>query len=193
MALVNGGAHLDFRTKDGATVLHKAVEKNNLEALRTLLDLGSSPNYKDMRGLTTLYYSVVYNSNPQLTEMLLHDHAFIGTADPHGWQEVHQAELESKPDEMVNFIEEAVNLSRQLNLEVDSDDVHQPLDSYNQGLTIDKLIGMQEQDIEEELLNPVQSEERMTVEYLTEDLNLIEKGLQILETIERIFFQQNVE
>ncbi|GIY31979.1 SH3 and multiple ankyrin repeat domains protein 3 [Caerostris extrusa] len=49
------------------------------------------PNYKDMRGLTTLYYSVVYNSNPQLTEMLLHDHAFIGTSDPHGWQEVHQA------------------------------------------------------------------------------------------------------
>ncbi|XP_055952700.1 SH3 and multiple ankyrin repeat domains protein 2-like isoform X1 [Argiope bruennichi] len=91
MALVNGGAHLDFRTKDGATVLHKAVEKNNLEALRTLLDLGSSPNYKDSRGLTTLYYSVLYNSNPQLTEMLLHDHAFIGTADPHGWQEVHQA------------------------------------------------------------------------------------------------------
>ncbi|KAG8196805.1 hypothetical protein JTE90_027522 [Oedothorax gibbosus] len=91
MALVNGGAHLDFRTKDGATVLHKAVEKNNLEALRTLLDLGSSPNYKDMRGLTTLYYSVVCSSNPQLTEMLLHDRAFIGTADPHGWQEVHQA------------------------------------------------------------------------------------------------------
>ncbi|KFM79659.1 SH3 and multiple ankyrin repeat domains protein 3, partial [Stegodyphus mimosarum] len=30
MALVNGGAHLDFRTKDGCTVLHKAVEKNNL-------------------------------------------------------------------------------------------------------------------------------------------------------------------
>ncbi|XP_054716314.1 uncharacterized protein LOC129225825 [Uloborus diversus] len=91
MALVNGGAHLDFRTKDGCTVLHKAVEKNNLESLRTLLDLGSSPNYKDLRGLTALYYSVVYNSNPQLTEMLLHDHAMIGTADPHGWQEVHQA------------------------------------------------------------------------------------------------------
>lgn len=61
--------------------------------LQTLLDLGSSPNYKDMRGLTTLYYSVIYNSNPQLTEMLLHDHAMIGTSDPHGWQEVHQVRI----------------------------------------------------------------------------------------------------
>lgn len=34
MALINGGALLDFRTKDGLTALHKAVERNNLEALR---------------------------------------------------------------------------------------------------------------------------------------------------------------
>ncbi|XP_067132956.1 SH3 and multiple ankyrin repeat domains protein 2 isoform X2 [Centruroides vittatus] len=91
MALVNGGALLDFRTKDGQTSLHKAVERNNYEALKTLLDLGASPNYKDARGLTALYYSVLYGSDPQLTELLLHDHASIGSADPQGWQEVHQA------------------------------------------------------------------------------------------------------
>lgn len=91
MALVNGGALLDFRTKDGHTSLHKAVERNNYEALKTLLDLGASPNYKDSRGLTALYYSVLYGSDPQLTELLLHDHASIGSADPQGWQEVHQA------------------------------------------------------------------------------------------------------
>uniref|UniRef100_A0A2R5L8X2 Putative ankyrin n=1 Tax=Ornithodoros turicata TaxID=34597 RepID=A0A2R5L8X2_9ACAR len=91
IALVNGGALLDFRTKDGRTALHRAVEKNNLEALKTLLDLGASPNYKDARGLTPLYYTVVYNADPQLTELLLHDHAQPGTADPQGWQEVHQA------------------------------------------------------------------------------------------------------
>ncbi|GFY14096.1 transposable element Tcb2 transposase [Trichonephila clavipes] len=34
MALINGGALLDFRTKDGLTALHKAVEKNNLDALK---------------------------------------------------------------------------------------------------------------------------------------------------------------
>ena len=34
IALVNGGALVDFRTKDGRTALHRAVERNNLEALK---------------------------------------------------------------------------------------------------------------------------------------------------------------
>ncbi|CAG2113655.1 unnamed protein product, partial [Medioppia subpectinata] len=47
VALVNGGALLDFRTKEGKTALHCAVQKSNYVALKTLLDLGASPNYKD--------------------------------------------------------------------------------------------------------------------------------------------------
>jgi ankyrin repeat protein len=34
IALVNGGSIVDFRTKDGSTALHRAVVKNNAEALR---------------------------------------------------------------------------------------------------------------------------------------------------------------
>ncbi|GBP07897.1 Protein shank [Eumeta japonica] len=33
IALVNGGALLDYRTKDGTTALHRAVEKDSLEAV----------------------------------------------------------------------------------------------------------------------------------------------------------------
>lgn len=33
IALVNGGAILDYRTKDGSTAMHKAVEHDNLEAV----------------------------------------------------------------------------------------------------------------------------------------------------------------
>ncbi|XP_022241952.1 uncharacterized protein LOC106459712 isoform X1 [Limulus polyphemus] len=91
MALINGGARLDFTTPDGRSALHRAVEANNIEALKTLLDLGASPNYKDNRKLTPLYYSVVYGSDHQLTELLLYEHAVLGTADLQGWQEVHQA------------------------------------------------------------------------------------------------------
>ena len=40
VCLVNGGALLDFRTKDGRTALHCAVQKSNYVALKTLLDLG---------------------------------------------------------------------------------------------------------------------------------------------------------
>lgn len=91
IALVNGGALLDYRTKDGATALHKAVERDSLEAVTTLLELGASPNYKDGRGLTPLYLSVTKKTDPKIAESLLHDHATLGTQDSQGWQEVHQA------------------------------------------------------------------------------------------------------
>lgn len=91
IALVNGGALLDYRTKDGVTALHKAVEKDSLEGVTTLLELGASPNYKDGRGITPLYISVTKKCDPKITESLLHDHASLGIQDNQGWQEVHQA------------------------------------------------------------------------------------------------------
>ena len=90
MALVNGGAILDFRTKDGSTAMHRAVGTNNIEAVRTMLELGASPNYRDSKNLTPLYHSVTLNTDPGITETLLHDHAHIGAQDLQGWQEVHQ-------------------------------------------------------------------------------------------------------
>ena len=89
VAIVNGGALLDFRTKDGRTSLHVAVQKSNFIALKTLLDLGASPNYPDTNGLTPLYYSVIHKANPKLTQLLLYEHASLGVTDQHGWQEIH--------------------------------------------------------------------------------------------------------
>ncbi|GFV42479.1 hypothetical protein TNCV_289661 [Trichonephila clavipes] len=67
-----------------------------------------------------------------------------------------------KNDEIVNVIQ-VVDLAKHLNLEVNSDDVQELLNSHNQALAIDELIEMyeQEQDIEErepESLEPVQSQ-----------------------------------
>lgn len=56
----------------------------------TLLELGASPNYKDARGLTALYLSVIKKTDPKICESLLHDHATLNTQDLQGWQEVHQ-------------------------------------------------------------------------------------------------------
>ena len=92
LALVNGGAIVDFRHKnDGSTAMHRAVTKNSIEALQTLLDLGASPNYKDLKGLSPLYYSVTSCSDVVCCELLLHDRATVGATDLQGWQEVHQA------------------------------------------------------------------------------------------------------
>ena len=118
MALVNGGAILDYRTKDGATAMHRAVATNNIEAVRTMLELGArymyinpqnffalyfhlsnpipihscifSPNYRDGKSLTPVYHSVINPTDPVVTETLLHDHGLIGSQDLQGWQEVHQ-------------------------------------------------------------------------------------------------------
>ncbi|XP_043944546.1 SH3 and multiple ankyrin repeat domains protein 3 isoform X4 [Protopterus annectens] len=89
--LRNGGAHLDFRARDGLTALHKAVRSKIHTVLMTFLDLGASPDYKDSRGLTPLYHSAMVGGDPYCCELLLHDHATVGCVDENGWQEVHQA------------------------------------------------------------------------------------------------------
>ncbi|KAM3588277.1 uncharacterized protein V6R79_025346 [Siganus canaliculatus] len=89
--LRSGGAHLDFRTRDGITALHRAVLCRNSASLTTLLDLGASPDYKDSRGLTPLYHSAMVGGAPYCCELLLQDHASIGMTDENGWQEIHQA------------------------------------------------------------------------------------------------------
>ncbi|KAM6996761.1 LOW QUALITY PROTEIN: SH3 and multiple ankyrin repeat domains protein 1 [Passerculus sandwichensis] len=86
-----GGAHLDFRARDGATALHRAVCTRRYPALLALLDLGGSPNYKDRRGLTPLYHTAMVGGDPRCCELLLYNRAHIGTADENGWQEIHQA------------------------------------------------------------------------------------------------------
>ncbi|KAM6466693.1 SH3 and multiple ankyrin repeat domains protein 2 isoform 3-T3 [Liasis olivaceus] len=90
-ALKNGGAHLDFRAKDGMTALHKAARAKNQVTLKTLLELGASPNYKDSCGLTPLYHTAIVGGDPYCCELLLHEYATVGCRDENGWQEIHQA------------------------------------------------------------------------------------------------------
>uniref|UniRef100_A0AAR2KXF8 SH3 and multiple ankyrin repeat domains 2b n=1 Tax=Pygocentrus nattereri TaxID=42514 RepID=A0AAR2KXF8_PYGNA len=90
-ALKNGGAHLDFRSRDGMTALHKAVRAKNQIALKAMLELGASPNYKDRQGLTPLYHTVTVGGDPSCCEVLLRAHATVACHDENGWHEVHQA------------------------------------------------------------------------------------------------------
>ncbi|XP_055534312.1 SH3 and multiple ankyrin repeat domains protein 1 isoform X5 [Wyeomyia smithii] len=105
IALVNGGALLDYRTRDGATALHRAVERDSLEAVSTLLELGASPNYRDTKGLTPVYLSVTRKTDPKICEILLHDHATLGIQDSQGWQEVHQVAVIAGNLELAEMIQ----------------------------------------------------------------------------------------
>ena len=49
--------------------LSRAVSFNKYEAVKTLLDLGGSPNYRDAKGLTPLYLSVMGNTDPNITQV----------------------------------------------------------------------------------------------------------------------------
>ncbi|XP_046439349.1 SH3 and multiple ankyrin repeat domains protein 3-like isoform X6 [Daphnia pulex] len=91
LALVGGGALIDYRTRCGSTALHRASEKSSIEAVRTLLDLGASPNVRDAKGLTPLWTAVSAKASPMLCQALLHDYSIHGVQDAQGWHEVHQA------------------------------------------------------------------------------------------------------
>ncbi|RXN25919.1 SH3 and multiple ankyrin repeat domains 1-like protein [Labeo rohita] len=89
--LVLNGAHVDFRSRDGLTPLHKAVRAHNQPALMALLSLGASPDYRDRCGLTPLYHSVLTGGETSCCETLLYYRARLGVRDENGWDESHQA------------------------------------------------------------------------------------------------------
>uniref|UniRef100_A0A0K0CWQ1 PDZ domain-containing protein n=1 Tax=Angiostrongylus cantonensis TaxID=6313 RepID=A0A0K0CWQ1_ANGCA len=92
VALVGGGAHIDFRNSEGQTAMHKAAFLSSYDNVKTLLELGASPNYRDPIGLTPLYYNMLTtDSNDQVAEMLLREAADLGVTDMHGNHEIHQA------------------------------------------------------------------------------------------------------
>ncbi|XP_031698906.1 SH3 and multiple ankyrin repeat domains protein 1-like isoform X1 [Anarrhichthys ocellatus] len=88
--LVQGGSHLDFRSRDGFTPVHKAVRAHNHAGLMALLSLGASPNYRDRYGLTPLYHTVLTGGDTSCCETLLYYRARLGTKDENGWDESHQ-------------------------------------------------------------------------------------------------------
>ncbi|KAI1720125.1 ankyrin repeats (3 copies) domain-containing protein [Ditylenchus destructor] len=90
--LVGGGAHLDFRNSEGQTGMHKAAFLSITDNVKTLLELGASPNYKDPIGLTPLYYNMLTaDSSPEVAEMLLSEAADLTIRDMHANEALHQA------------------------------------------------------------------------------------------------------
>lgn len=91
MTLYNGGAHLDFRSRDTLTPMHKAATIGNDKALKTLLELGAFAEVRDGRHLTPLYYSILSGGSVQAIEYLLFNGSTIGVRDDNNWQEIHHA------------------------------------------------------------------------------------------------------
>lgn len=91
MILYNGGAHLDFRSRDSLTPMHRAAMIGNDKALKTLLELGAFPDVRDHKMLTPLYYAILNASSIQTVENLLSNGSILGIKDDNNWQEIHHA------------------------------------------------------------------------------------------------------
>lgn len=61
--------------------------------MQALLSLGASPDYKDRRGLTPLYHTVLTGGETSCCETLLYHHAKLGIRDENGWDETHQVRV----------------------------------------------------------------------------------------------------
>lgn len=56
------------------------------------MSLGASPDYKDRRGLTPLYHTVLTGGDTSCCETLLYHRAKLGMRDENGWDETHQVQ-----------------------------------------------------------------------------------------------------
>jgi SH3/ankyrin repeat-containing protein len=91
MNLYNGGAHLDFRSRDTLTAMHKSAQLDNDIALNILLELGGFADVKDSKNLTPLFYAMYNASSIKCVELLLYNGSIIGCKDDNNWQETHYA------------------------------------------------------------------------------------------------------
>lgn len=71
--LAKKGVYLDVKYDDrfGSTALHYAVRENNIEAIKTLLNLGANPNKKDNFGKTPLMWSVSKVEKNNISKILI--------------------------------------------------------------------------------------------------------------------------
>ncbi|CAL8108485.1 unnamed protein product [Calicophoron daubneyi] len=113
LTLVEKGAHLEYRDCASLTPLHCAAVVGNYEAIKALLDLGESPNVRDIRELTPLYHAVSKDIPTKCVTQLLYDHAVLGVMDDKGRQEIHQACLFDHPGHLEQLILYGADLDAQ--------------------------------------------------------------------------------
>eukprot|EP00045_Choanoeca_perplexa_P013808 m.158209 g.158209 ORF g.158209 m.158209 type:complete len:1337 (+) comp16462_c0_seq1:28-4038(+) len=92
--LYEGGAHLDFRAKDGATALHKATVRGGFKSVERIFQLGGSPDMRDNDGLTALHQACINgggSNHVRAVQMLLKQGCEVGFRDQQGWTELHHA------------------------------------------------------------------------------------------------------
>ncbi|KAM3065509.1 hypothetical protein ACMFMG_011605 [Clarireedia jacksonii] len=99
--LIQFGARLDIRTKQGTTVLHEAVKRRNRHIVRILIkhgaDLEAVIEGDEYEGCTCIYLAVV-NQDHKMVNLLLSIGACSTVASKHGWTPLDVALLDHQAD-----------------------------------------------------------------------------------------------
>lgn len=92
-----------IQTNTGATALHFAVSKGNLEICKTLLTHGASARTKDKRGQLPLHRAAAVGSVP-IVKLLIENKGPINATDADGMTALHHAISEGNGDVAVELL-----------------------------------------------------------------------------------------
>lgn len=87
--------HLRAIDGKGNTLLHQAVEENNVTMIQTLLDHGADPNARNKIGCTPLHWAVICNSY-EIVKILLDHNAYVNARSNFGKTPLHLLALQKE-------------------------------------------------------------------------------------------------
>lgn len=105
VAIVNAGADVNAKDKNGWTPLHWAILINpNSEVITALLNAGADVNAKNNEGSTPLHLAANHSSDPEVTTLLLNAGADLNARDNEDWTPLHFAVWGNPNPEIITLL-----------------------------------------------------------------------------------------
>ena len=83
---------MNSRNKKRQTAFHIAANKNHIEVVRVLIELGAHPSLQDVDGDTPLHDAITKNHD-EIIDLLLEANADFSLANKYGFNSIHHAAL----------------------------------------------------------------------------------------------------
>ena len=89
--LIENGAKIDAKDKEGQSPLHHAVWENSADNVQTLVDRGANVNAKDRKGWSLLHYAAWKDRAAIVPLLIKQDTTKVNAKDDTGWSPLHVA------------------------------------------------------------------------------------------------------
>ncbi len=108
-SLYHKSSRIDYQlsTSDPISALFKAVQEDNLDDVKRLLDKGTTPNIKDGNGINLLH-KAIYNGNFEIAELLMDKGAMISEKNEMNDTALHVAVRENQTEIVAKILEKVV-------------------------------------------------------------------------------------